>query len=325
MYSRILMTTAFSLIMAHSAQAADKVPVKLPDFEPEQYVHTAPTLADLDADESIHPELRKVIKRGYDLFMNTQQLRGENVFNDMSCRNCHLGEGRKHWAAPIWPAATTLPDYRDKNWQVNSLEERIAGCFSYSMNGKPPAYGSDNMLALVAYHQWLARGAPVYEKNIAGRGFGKVADPAQTPDYQRGKKVFQENCAICHGADGQGQRVNGVVQFPPLWGDGAYNWGAGMARVDTAAAFIKHNMPLGQPGKLSDQEAWDVAYYINAQERPQDPRFEKSAAYTREKYLNFHRRTLYGTEVNGRVLGEHNNTGAKPFLKPEALRSRTFD
>lgn len=325
MYSRILMTTAFSLIMAHSAQAADKVPVKLPDFEPGQYVHTAPTLADLDADESIHPELRKVIKRGYDLFMNTQQLRGENVFNDMNCRNCHLGEGRLHWSAPIWPAVTTLPNYRDKNWQVNSLEERIAGCFSYSMNGKPPAYGSDNMLALVAYHQWLARGAPVYEKNIAGRGFGKLADPAQTPDYQRGKKVYQENCAICHGADGQGQRVNGVVQFPPLWGDGSYNWGAGMVRVDTAAAFIKHNMPLGQPGKLSDQEAWDVAYYINAQERPQDPRFEKSAAYTREKYLNFHRRTLYGTEVNGRVLGEHNNTGAKPFLKPEVLRSRTFD
>lgn len=325
MTHRILTAAALSLVLSSQTLAEPKVPVKLPEFKPGQYVHQAPTLEQLEADQSVHPELRKVIKRGYDLFMNTQQLRGENVFNDMNCRSCHLGEGRREWSGPVWPAATTLPDYRGKNWQVNSLEERIAGCFSYSMNGKPPEYGSDNMLALVAYHQWLARKAPVYESNIAGRGFGKVAEPPKKPNYQRGEKVFQDNCAICHGADGQGQRVDGVVQFPPLWGDGAYNWGAGMARVDTLVAFIKHNMPLGQPGKLSDQDAWDVGYFVNAQERPQDPRFEQSAKYTREKYLNFHGRTLYGTEVNGRVLGEHSNTGEKPFLKPDALRARKFD
>lgn len=322
---RILATAAISTLIGSQALAEPKVPVRLPDFEENQYIHTAPTLEQLEADESIHPELRKVIMRGYDLFMNTQQLRGEYVFNDMNCSSCHLGEGRKEWSGPVWPAVTTLPDYRGKNWQVNSLEERIAGCFSYSMNGKPPAYGSDTMLALAAYHQWLGRGAPLYEKNIAGRGFGKLDQPEHKPDYSRGEQVFQANCSVCHGADGQGQRVNGEVQFPPLWGDGAYNWGAGMVRVNTAAAFIKHNMPLGQPGKLSTQEAWDVAYYINAQERPQDPRFEKSAKYTREKYKNFHEHTLYGTELNGKTLGEHENTGEKPFLKPDALRARTFD
>lgn len=318
-------TVALSILAGGTALAEPKVPVRLPDFKLGQYVHKAPTLEELEADESIHPELRKVILYGYDLFMNTQQLRGKYVFNEMNCRNCHLGEGRMPWSAPIWPAVTTLPNYRDKNWQVNSLEERIVGCFSYSMNGKPPPYGSDTMLALVAYHQWLARSAPIYESNIAGRGFGSVPKPAQEPDYKRGEQVFMANCAICHGADGQGRRVNGVVQFPPLWGDGAYNWGAGMSRVDTAAAFIKHNMPLGQPGRLSDQEAWDVAYFISAQERPQDPRYEQNAEFTREKYKNFHGRTLYGTEVNGRVLGEHANTGEKPFLKPDVLRARTFN
>ncbi len=45
-----------------------------------------------------------------------------------------------------------------------NLEERIAGCFTYSMNGKPPAYRcSDDMLALTAYHQWLAKGVPMYQ------------------------------------------------------------------------------------------------------------------------------------------------------------------
>src|SRR5690625_257101 len=196
---RILATAAISALIGSQALAEPKVPVRLPDFEENQYIHTAPTLEQLEADESIHPELRKVIMRGYDLFMNTQQLRGEYVVNDMNCSSCHLGEGRKEWSGPVWPAVTTLPDYRGKNWQVNSLEERIAGCFSFSMNGKPPAYGSDTMLALAAYHQWLGRGAPLYEKNIAGRGFGKLDQPEHKPDYSRGEQVFQANCSVCHG------------------------------------------------------------------------------------------------------------------------------
>lgn len=304
---------------------AEDTAVKLPQPKPGQYVHNAPTLEDFEKDTSMSPQLKQVIRKGYDLFMNTQQLKGEYVFNDMNCRTCHMGEGRKMWSGPVWPAATTLPDFRGKNKHVNSLEERIAGCFSFSMNGKPPAYGSDTMLSLVAYHTWMAKGAPMYETNIAGRGFGKLPEPALKPDYQRGQAVFTENCAVCHGSDGQGQRnAEGKLVFPPLWGDGAYNWGAGMTRVFTAAGFIKHNMPLGQPGKLSDQEAWDVAYFVNAHERPQDPRFVGSAKETREKFLNFHKHTLYGTEVNGKILGEHQNTGEKPFLKPDVLKPRTF-
>lgn len=320
-----LILTAISTGLVGQASAAD-TSVKLPEPIAGKYVHQAPTLEDLEQDTKIKPQLKAVIRKGYDIFMNTQQLRGENVFNDMNCRTCHMGEGRKMWSAPIWPAATTLPDFRGKNKHVNSIEERIAGCFAYSMNGKPPAYGSDTMLSLVAYHQWTAKGAPVYETNIAGRGFGKLKDPAMEPDYQRGKAVFTENCAICHGDEGEGQKnAAGVMVFPPLWGDGAYNWGAGMTRLFTAAGFIKHNMPLGQPGKLSDQQAWDVAYYINAHERPQDPRFTGDAKETREKHIGFHKFTLYGTEVNGKVLGQHNNTGEKPFLKPDNLKPRTFE
>jgi len=36
----------------------------------------------------------------------------------------------------------------------------------------------------------------------------------------------------------------------------------------TAAAFVKHNMLLGQGGKLSAQEAVDVASFFTRQPRP---------------------------------------------------------
>ncbi|MBR9883207.1 MAG: c-type cytochrome [Oceanospirillales bacterium] len=306
--------------------SAPSVPVELPEYKEGQYVHQAPTLDDLMNDQALNPNLREVILKGRDLFMNTQQKRGEYVFNDMNCKSCHMGEGRMNWSGPVWPAATTLPDFRGKNQHVNSLEERIAGCFSFSMNGKPPEYGSDDMLALVAYHQWLAKGAKVYETNIGGRGFSSLGrEPEQAADYNRGAQVYADNCAVCHGDDGQGQHKDGKVVFPPLWGDHSYNWGAGMARVFTAASFIKNNMPLGKPGSLTDQQAWDVALFVNSHERPQDPRYTGDAKETREKYSNFHKWTRYGTEFDGQILGQHDNTGDKPFLKPDVLRPRTFE
>lgn len=293
--------------------------------EPGQYQHAPPTLESLRTNDAIHPELQKVIRRGHDIFVNTQQFRGKYVFNDMNCKSCHPGDGRVAWSGPVWPAVITFPAFRAKNQHVNSLEERISGCFAYSMNGLPPAYGSDDMLALVAYHQWMATGAPVYQGRIYGRGYRHLGTAIpQNTSRSRGEALYVAKCAICHGDQGQGYKSEDHAVFPALWGDNSYNWGSGMSRIFTAASFIHLNMPPQQFGALSEQDAWDLAMFINAHERPQDPRYDGNAANTRKRYLNFHQHTLYGKLINGRVLGDHRNTGRKPFLKPAALRKRTF-
>lgn len=294
-----------------------------------ELVHVPPTLEELEAAD-LHPELKRVIRRGHELFTDTQQLRGENVFNDMNCSSCHLGEGRQPFSGPVWPAAVTLPDYRGKNDHVNSLEERIAGCFAYSMNGIPPAYGSDDMVALSAYHQWLARGVPMYpEQPIYGRGFPRLEEPPQAPDYARGEALYQQQCAICHGEDGAGYYQDGEYVFPAPWGDGSNNWGAGITRTFTMAGFIQHNMPLGQPMSLTDQQAWDLAFFLTSQERPQDPRYDGDVEATREAFgPSFHRHTLYGTlrEHDGHRLGDHDNLGEKEVLRPwNVMSPRHFE
>jgi thiosulfate dehydrogenase len=313
-----------ALLACVAAVRADDRRLAMPPQEGE-YVHAPPSIESLHSDESIHPELRKVILRGYDIFTDTQQFRGRYVFNDMNCRSCHPGDGRVAWSGPVWPVAISFPAFRGKNQHVNSLEERISGCFAYSMNGRPPAYGSDDMLALVAYHQWMATGARVYQTRIYGRGYRHLG--TATPDgtsRERGEALYRDKCAVCHGREGEGYRSDDYRVFPALWGDRSYNWGSGMSRIFTAASFIHLNMPPQQFGSLSEQDAWDLALFINAHERPQDPRFVGSAAQTRERHLNFHRHTLYGTRVDERVLGEHNNTGDKPFLRPEVIGPRTF-
>jgi thiosulfate dehydrogenase len=61
-------------------------------------------------------------------------------------------------------------------------------------------------------------------------------------------------------------------------------------------------MPFSRGDTLSDQDAWDVAMFMNAHERPQDPRFEGNVSETRKKYHDTPM-SLYGTELNGHLLG----------------------
>jgi thiosulfate dehydrogenase len=243
-----------------------------------------------------------MVRRGRDIFTNTQKYAKQYVGNGLNCQNCHLDAGRRANSGPLWAAYVRYPRYLSKNDAVNTYAERLQGCFEYSMNGKPPPADSEIIKALTTYSYWLATGAPT-GKDLAGFDYPKqgFASP-EAPGYERGRKVYEKDCALCHGNDGQGQKVAGAYVFPPLWGTESFNWGAGMQQLDMAAAFIKANMPLSLGGTLDDQDAWDVAYYMDAHERPQDPRFTGDVAQTRKRYHDS-KWSLYGKEINGHVLG----------------------
>lgn len=246
----------------------------------------------------------KMIRLGENIFQDPQRFAGEFVGNTLSCANCHLDRGRLAGSAPMWAAYVSYPAYRAKNKHVNSYEERLQGCFKFSMNGKAPPLGSQTLLALTTYSYFLAKGAPT-GMDLPGRGYAALTKPAKPFDFGRGKKVYARNCALCHGADGGGQTASdGRTVFPALWGPKSFNWGAGMGDIKNAAAFIKANMPFSQGGTLSDQETWDVAAFVDSHERPQDPRFTGSVEETRAKYHSGDT-WMYGRKANGVDLGSH--------------------
>lgn len=243
-----------------------------------------------------------MVRKGRDIFVRTPRYAKEYVGNGLTCQNCHLDAGRLPNSAPMWAAYVRYPRYRPKNERVNSFAERLQGCFRFSMNGKAPAPDSEVIQALTAYSYWLATGAPT-GKDLAGFGYPTQGfEPPQAPSFARGQQVFAGQCALCHGDTGQGQKVAGEFVFPPLWGPESFNWGAGMGNIDNAAAFIKANMPFSRGGTLTDQQAWDVAMYMDSHERPQDPRFDGNVAATRKQHHDS-KWSLYGVEVNGHVLG----------------------
>ena len=242
----------------------------------------------------------KAVRLGREIFTDTGRVAGAWVGNSLRCVNCHLDAGRLADASPLWAAYVSYPAFRKKTGDISTFAERLQGCFMYSMDGKAPPLGDKVLVALESYAFFLAKGAPV-GTSLPGRGY-PAPKAAQPPDRGRGAAVYAQKCAICHGADGQGQASHGTVVFPPLWGPKSYNWGAGMSVVKNAAGFIKANMPLGQGNTLTDQEAWDVALYVDSHDRPQDPRYAGSVEATRRKHHDGIG-DLYGQVVDGVTLG----------------------
>jgi thiosulfate dehydrogenase len=202
-----------------------------------------------------------VIRSGYQLVIDTQHQARAYVGNALNCTNCHLDAGRRLGAAPFVGLTTLYPEHRARNARMNTLEDRLDDCFERSMNGKPLPQGGKEQQALVAYIAWLSQGVSK-EAARTWRGFPRIAS-TRRPDPLQGKTMFAERCAGCHAEDGQG-----TSSGPPIWGPGSYNIAAGMARVSLAASFIKANMPPGQGGTLTDDEAYDLAAFINSQPRP---------------------------------------------------------
>ncbi|MCW8308720.1 MULTISPECIES: c-type cytochrome [Acidiphilium] len=256
-----------------------------------------------------------MIKLGENVFRHPDIYAKSYVGNHLRCSNCHLSAGRLADAAPMWAAYSAYPAYRSKNGKVNSFEERLQGCFRFSMNGKVPKLGSKTLIALESYSYFLAKGAPLGEK-LAGRGYPKLPKPALPVSYSRGAVVYAQHCAACHGATGQGQSSGGKVVFPALWGPQSFNWGAGMGSVKNAADFTYQNMPLGMPKSLTQQQAWDVATYIDSQVRPEDPRYLGSVAATRKKFHHT-KFSMYGKTVNGVLLGQPDQAKSTPGVLPK--------
>ena len=196
--------------------------------------------------------------------------------NNLSCQSCHLQAGTQRYALPLIGVYGSFPTYMGREDEVRTLEERINGCFERSMNGRALPLESDAMKAMLAYIQFLSTGIPVGAPT-EGRGSPRLAFLDRAADPERGAEVYAQNCALCHQADGQGVR-NGEVGdaggylYPPLWGPDTYNNGAGMTRLIASAQFIRANMPFGTTHEaplLSEEDAWDVAAYINSQPRPE--------------------------------------------------------
>lgn len=203
------------------------------------------------------------IRRGRALVINTRDSLPDHVGNRLRCTSCHLDGGTRPDAMPLTGVWARFPQYRPRSGIVERMEDRINDCFRRSMNGKALEVESAEMRDMIAWFGWISQDVPV-GGTVPGQGMPAVAP--HDPDPASGAQLYTAECARCHGGEGEG-----TIIAPPVWGDSSYNIGAGMARLRTLAAFLRRNMPYDRPGTLTDQQAYDLAAYVNGQPRPDYP------------------------------------------------------
>jgi len=112
---------------------------------------------------AVEPQLEKAIHGGKDLFVH-------DTFggNGKSCQSCHVDGGAAPGKLPngtaipsLSNAAAIFPRFSPKANKVITLEDQVRSCIAGGLQGKPPAYGSEQLTQLVSYVSSLAQGKPL--------------------------------------------------------------------------------------------------------------------------------------------------------------------
>jgi thiosulfate dehydrogenase len=232
----------------------------------------------LFTDQVTEGKERELVIYGEELIAHTAAYFGPKgsvlqISNGMNCQNCHLNAGTVAWGNNYGAVYSTYPKFRERSGSVEDIPKRVNDCFQRSLNGKPIDTGSREMHAIYTYMKWLGKDVPRGKKPY-GSGLEKLPFLDRAASSEKGRQVYISKCQSCHGAGGEGQADADGKSFatPPLWGNHSYNDGAGLYRLSNFASFVKNNMPFGQASHrsplLSLEEAWDVAAFVNAQQRP---------------------------------------------------------
>lgn len=229
-----------------------------------------------DSNSIPHDEYGELISYGKKLISHTSRYIGprgsvSKYANGMNCQNCHLDAGTKAWAGNFGGVASMYPRFSERRAAHETINQRITDCFERSMNGKAPDSNSREMKAMNAYISWVGKDVTKGKKPV-GSGLEVLAYIERPADPQKGKILYQQKCQSCHGSNGEGQFDSiAEYRYPPLWGDHSYNTAAGLYRLSKFAGFVKGNMPFGSNysnEQLSNEEAWDLAAFVNSQRRP---------------------------------------------------------
>jgi len=201
---------------------------------------------------------------GFNIINDTQTYASRFVGNKLNCTDCHRDAGRVKSQLPL-NVAGIYPLWRSKNAQIADLSLVIRECFVYSLNGVMPPANAPEVTAIKTYISYLSFNQLI-GKSPAGRGVPTLSKTNFEPNPINGQIVYQQQCTVCHGDDG-----NGISDNPSVWGMNSYSKGSGMSDIQLAASFIKIKMSEISSSSLSVQQAFDVASYLNKQPRPVNP------------------------------------------------------
>ena len=114
-----------------------------------------------------------------------------------------------------------------------------------------------------------------YSLNTA---FGQAPKPPKkTPELlSQGKKLYEQNCALCHGANGDGKGPAGVALKPPprTFNTPLNQWTYSKGDPQKVFDIITKGIPntaMVKWDQLSEQERWALVYTVVGFAAPKAP------------------------------------------------------
>lgn len=266
----------------------DSVDAVIAALYKQQPAWTAPDISTIPENEK-----GKEILYGRNIIIHTSKYFGPNgsiskSTNGLNCQNCHFEAGTRLYGNNLAAVSATYPKFLPRAGTIITTAQKINECFLRSLNGSAIDTAGKEMQALIAYINWL--GIDVKPGKLPAGTGGINAPPLmdRAANPANGERIYTQHCARCHGNNGHGQFASDVLKdeakqqggsataddlyyYPPLWGPNSYNAISTIYRISKFAGFVRYNMPYPVTYKnpvLTDEQAWDVAAYVNSMQHP---------------------------------------------------------
>jgi thiosulfate dehydrogenase len=199
------------------------------------------------------------IRRGRAIAIATRDSMHLDASASLRCVSCHLEAGTKRGALP-WVGAYARYPRLDGNGGVLTVHERVNICLKRNLRAPTLRPDDGQMEALVSYIAFLSRGVRLGSQ-VEGQGDDTVT--VRAGNSAAGARVWKEQCAACHGVNGQGTPKGG-----PVWGRRSFTATSELASWPTFAGFLRGHMSAGgRRNLLSDEQVANVASFVLRQGR----------------------------------------------------------
>lgn len=171
------------------------------------------------ADERFGPLFAKYAEMDIEAVANDPEAigTGQRLFQTY-CEQCHGTDAR---------GSRGFPNLADSSWQWGGDPESIRATITNGRTGVMPALGS-------AIGSEGVRNVAHYVRSMNGLAHDSLR-------AHRGAEVYSQNCAACHGAEGQGMAAMGA----PNLTDNAWLWGSSEAAIIETINNGRHNRMPG--------------------------------------------------------------------------------
>lgn len=171
---------------------------------------------------------------------------GEAAFGD-NCAPCH-GRGAQ--------GATGFPNLRDDSWLWGGSLDAIHKTIQHGIRSddpdartnQMPAFGRDGILT------------PPQVNDVAEFVLSLSGRAGDTAAAERGKPLFADNCAVCHGPDGKGNQELGA----PSLTDQIWLYGGDKPAIVATITSARNGVMPAWTGRLSPDTIKQLAIYVHS-------------------------------------------------------------